>query len=242
MTTLLVTNADKAIQSYSRFTLPLLRKYAKGLGADFLAMDHVPPVITDDGKPHFRTMKIGELLDRYERVVYVDADCLLNKDIPNILDLVPTDKVGCVLEDVGSQIDERKQVMEEVQIQFGNIGWSEKFINNGIMVVSRSHKCLFEPIDGRYYLGWMSDIAHISYQIKRHAFEIFELDYTWNHMSMFSEPWNGSPSRFDSKIIHYAGNADFSDRGRRTRVKLIQDDFRKIYGLPRFLQKKLFQI
>jgi len=236
MSILLATNADNSIRAYSKFTLPLFRKYARYIGADFLAMDHKPPVITQDGKPHFRTMRLGELLDHYERIVYVDADCLLNRNIPNILDIVPAEKIGCVLEDVGSQKVERRRVMELVQAQFGSIGWSDKFINNGIMVVSQVHKPIFQPIDGQYYLGWMSDIAHISYQIKRFSFEIFELDYTWNHMSMFSEPWNGSPSRFSSKIIHYAGNADFADRGRRSRVRLIKDDFQRVYGRCHYLK------
>ncbi|MDB3944468.1 hypothetical protein N9444_00955 [Gammaproteobacteria bacterium] len=241
MKTLLTTNADNAIRSYSRFTLPLLHEYAKFLSAEFFVMDHEPPVITDDGKPHFRTMRIGEFLQEYDRVVYIDADCVLNKNIPNVLKLVPPEKVGCVLEDVGSQIAERSAVMKAVQREFGEIGWRNKFINNGIMVVSKEHKCVFEPVDGQYYLGWMSDIAHISYQIKNNNLDIFELNYTWNHMSMFSEPWNGSPSRFDSKIIHYAGNADFPDRGRRSRERLIADDAKQIHGLGYYLRAKLFR-
>ena len=97
-----------------------------------------------------------------------------------------------------------------------------------------------ENADAQYYLGWMSDIAHISYQIKNNNLDIFELDYTWNHMSMFSEPWNGSPSRFDSKIIHYAGNADFPDKGRRSRERLIADDAKRIHGLGYYFRAKLF--
>ena len=94
MKTLLTTNADNAIRSYSRFTLPLLREYARFLSAEFFVMDHEPPVITDDGKPHFRTMRIGEFLQEYDRVVYIDADCVLNKNIPNVLKLVPPEKIG----------------------------------------------------------------------------------------------------------------------------------------------------
>jgi hypothetical protein len=33
-------------------------------------MDHEPPVITDDGKPHFRTMRIGEILQEYAGLSY----------------------------------------------------------------------------------------------------------------------------------------------------------------------------
>jgi len=47
---------------------------------------------------------------------------------------------------------------------------------------------------------------------------------------MFSEPWNGSPSRFDSYILHYAGGGRFPDKGKQSRVQLIRDDIKKIYG------------
>ena len=52
----------------------------------------------------------------------------------------------------------------------------------------------------------------------------------FNHTSIFSEPWNGSPSRFDSHIIHYAGRGAFPDKGKRSRVQLIRDDIKKTYG------------
>ena len=47
---------------------------------------------------------------------------------------------------------------------------------------------------------------------------------------MFSEAWNGSPLRFYSYLIHYAGGGRFPDKGKRTREQLMRDDVKKIYG------------
>jgi len=59
--------------------------------------------------------------------------------------------------------------------------------------------------------------------------KIYELSYKFNHMSMFSEKWNGRASRFDSYMLHYAGNAKFPGKGKRSKIQLIKDDIRRIY-------------
>ena len=116
----------------------------------------------------------------------------------------------------------------------GNEDWTAGYLNGGIFVVSRSHKELFTKIDGKL---WGEDVkvhareqTHLNYQIMKQNHKYIDLGFKFNHMSMFSEPWNGSPSRFDSHIIHYAGKANFPDRCGRSRERLIKDDFEKIYG------------
>ena len=51
----------------------------------------------------------------------------------------------------------------------------------------------------------------------------------WNHMTMFSEPWNGNASRFDSNIIHYAGNGIFENK-HISRLNQIKEDLNFLYG------------
>ena len=47
-------------------------------------------------------------------------------------------------------------------------------------------------------------------------------------MTMFSEPWNGSPDRFKSYIIHYAGAGIFD--AVPDRITQMKNDYNKIYG------------
>jgi hypothetical protein len=54
----------------------------------------------------------------------------------------------------------------------------------------------------------------------------FDFD-KWNHMTMFSEPWNGNANRFDSYIIHYAGKGVFDKTSRMEQIKSDKDI---IYG------------
>jgi hypothetical protein len=111
---------------------------------------------------------------------------------------------------------------------FRPVGWYRGYINTGFVVFNKIHQPIFDPIeDGQYWTGWGSDDIHLGYQIHRFGFKVHELSYKWNHMTMFSEPWNGSPSRFDSYIIHYAGHGVWD---KSNRVEQIAADIERIYG------------
>ena len=98
------------------------------------------------------------------------------------------------------------------------------------MVFSKEHRELFKSIEGK----WVNTESgpsqgHFGWKIHKHNMKVMELDYRFNHMSMFSEPWNGSKDRFDSFFIHYAGGANFPDKGNRSRMDVANDDNKKIY-------------
>ena len=76
--------------------------------------------------------------------------------------------------------------------------------------------------------------------------EVKQLDYRWNHMTMFSEPWNDNADRFESFIIHYAGRgvfdeADITEQAlykhridvdrQSCKVEQAKLDYKKIYGV-----------
>ncbi|MCP3968244.1 MAG: hypothetical protein GY718_18185, partial [Lentisphaerae bacterium] len=96
--------------------------------------------------------------------------------------------------------------------------------------------------------GFGYDDAFIGYLIKKLKFPVYELSYKWNHMQMFSEPWNDNANRFDSYVIHYAGAARFpDDKSGRTdltnalsgRIELIKSDMDRITdGLMTFKDAK----
>ena len=142
---------------------------------------------------------------------------------PNLFEVVPSTEIGSIYEDRGSRLAARRQSIFEVQRRWGDVGWSTGYINTGVFVVSRMHKEIFQPVNGEHWTGFGVDDVHLGWQIRRLHFHVCELPYQFNHMSMFSEAWNGSPDKFKSHIIHYAG------KGRRS-LSAIRDDVRKVYG------------
>jgi len=229
MKLLMVTRADDKVKEIAELTHPVLKRYAEKWDADFL-------VLSEDydskgwGIVHYRLMRLYDLLEKYDRILNIDSDVVINKTCPNLFDIVPYDKIGVIYEDVGTRELDRKNRIRLIQLKWGNIGWIENYINSGVCLVSKPHREIFKRYNGKLWEKHGYTDVFFGYQIHRLNLEIFELDWHYNHMSIFSEAWNGRASRFDSHIIHYAGHAAFPDKGKRTKTILIRDDMKRIYG------------
>ena len=206
---LIVNRADDRVKQMTDFSHPIIKSYAQKCNADFKVLSHKADIQTDskvdDWITVFRTMEIYNLFDQYDRILHLDSDVLIHPKSPNIFDVVPEDQVGVLFEDRGSRRPHRLECLANAQKQFGDIEWTRGYPNSGVLLASKQHRNIFTKINGQYYTEWGGcDVMH-GYNIKKHGYEVFELSYNWNHMSMFSEEWNGCANKFKSYIIHYAG-------------------------------------
>lgn len=214
---LMVTRADKNCAQLIEVTHPMLKNYAERWEADFKILDHKEEWMTDYEMCHYRILKVYDMLDDYDRILIIDSDVIIMPECPNPFETVDTEKIGSIYEDVGSRMQHRIKVINDIQSKFGDVGWRYGYINTGVFIVSKKHKSIFQKIkkgedeEGKLWTGPGMDDALIGYNIHKYGFEVQELPFQWNHMSMFSEPWNNSANRFNSWIIHYAGTADFPD-------------------------------
>jgi lipopolysaccharide biosynthesis glycosyltransferase len=224
MKLLVTTRSDENIKWISDLTHPILKEYADKCGADFMVLDQEPPVMSWDNRPHFRIMKHYELHETYDRIVQLDTDILINKNAPNIFEIVPEDKIGCVFEDWGREqrIKDRRGMMEDIQKEWDDIGWKDKYIQTGVFLTSKIHRDIFQPYKGEYWIGHGSDDLHLGYMIKYLNYDIFELSYHYNHTGTYSESWNGSPNRLDSHFLHYSGSEGIK--------REILIDYERMYG------------
>tara|TARA_Y100000310_G_C20598054_1_gene771547 strand:- start:178 stop:882 length:705 start_codon:yes stop_codon:yes gene_type:complete len=230
---LLTTRADETVSDWAALVHSVFRKYAKKVNADFLILDeslncNAARTGIGDGLWHFRIMKHYDLHEIYDRIIHFDSDILLTPNCPNLFEHVPYDCIGTVYEDVGTRAPNRIQCMNNAQQQFGQIGWKNGYINTGVFVTSKCHRDIFQPINGKFFTEWGTDDVHIGYQIKKHNFKVKPLTYQFNHMTMFSEAWNGSPNRFDSHIIHYAGRGVFEE-GVTNKLEQAKLDYKRMY-------------
>jgi len=222
-----VTRSDNGVKSMSNLTHPSIISYAKKCNADFIILDGEPPVMTEDNNPHYRIAYVYNVLKDYDRAILLDTDMLVKKSCPNLFDVVPEDKIGTIYEDVGNKQHDRRMRIRKIQQEWGDVGWETGYTNAGTTVVSKQHRDIFLPHNGEYYLPWGSADLHLSYMIHKHKFEVHELPFQYNHMSMFSDGQGGTANRFDSYIIHYAGGGIFDapnriEQVRRDRDKLIE--------------------
>lgn len=229
MKLLIATRADNNIREMTDITHPVIKYFAQKWGADFEVFDHDSDCNDTLGIRHYRIMKIREKLESYDRVLSLDSDIIITKNCPNIFEIVPFDSVGSIYEDQGSRKEHRLSIIEKVQGRWGNVGWTEGNINTGVFVVSSIHRDIFKKENNEYWTGFGYDDIHFGYKIHKLGYRFHELDYRFNHMTMFSEKWNGSKSRFDSYIIHYAGRGIF-DGHIKNRNDQIKRDFDSIWG------------
>lgn len=225
----IVTRADDNVRSYTDITHKTLRKYAEFCGADFKVISSPAPFLTADNNPHYRILEVYNMFDTYDRILHLDSDMLVNKDCPNLFEIVPENCIGSIYEDVGSRMADRRHKLLFMQSKWGDVGWRTGYTNAGTFMMSKCHRNIFLPHNEQYWIAWGSADLHMSYNIHKFGFDFHELDFTWNHMAMFSEPWNNHPDRFKSKIIHYAGKGIF-DEGVTSRIEQIKLDYQKIYG------------
>ena len=233
MKLLIVTRADDNIKSITDLTHPLMRDYAERCGADFKVIDTESPCKVGDGRWHYRILQIFNYYNSgYDRIIHLDSDVVINKDCPNLFKVVPPECIGTVFEDVGSRQSQRRGMIAKIQKQWGDVGWRARYINTGVFVTSAIHRDIFLYHDNGLWEDWGGDDMHLGYRIHSLGFDtcLSELPFQFNHMSMFSEEWNGSRDRFDSHIIHYAGHGNFPGKGTMSREALMQHDIDRIYG------------
>jgi len=226
MKLLICTRSDKNISDMTDITHPIIKAYAKRCGAAFTVFkENSMP----EHKYHYRIMQIRELLEVYDRVLNLDSDILITPKCPNIFKEVPINKIGTIFEDEGSRQKQRRGLIKQVQEKFGNVNWTTGYINTGVFLVSKQHKNIFETVNGKCWDGWGFDDIHLGWQIRKKEYEIYRLHWRWNNMAMFFEKWNGFPNRFDSYMIHYAGQGKF-DSGVKNRMEQIKYDYKAMYG------------
>ena len=210
-----VTRADSNIQNMCDITHPVLRRYADFLNAEFV-------ILSDAGKyhPHYRILQCKELLNGFDRLLLIDSDVLITANTPNIFDIVSETHIGSIFEDKGSRLEHRRALIKQVQEERGDVSWKKNYINTGFFVISACHKEIFDNIDtDNLWLHFGQDDIEIGYQINKLDIPIYKLSFRWNMMSMFSEKFNNYASRFDSHVLHYAGNGFYQTLSRDEQIK-----------------------
>lgn len=195
---LIATRADENHKEISDITHQNLKNYAEYCNADFKVIEDCQGI-----HHHYRILQFFDLFDEYDRIVSIDTDMLIMASCPNIFELVPEEKIGTIFEDKGTRQEDRRNRIKKIQSERDDIGWTEGYINTGFAVFSKYHRELFK--NEGLYLDLGFDDVLLGYRIRKLGFEIHELPWNFNCMSMFLEDWSGK-RKSDAYCIHYAGN------------------------------------
>ena len=183
-------------QDLSKITHPTLKAYADRIKADFIVWTETKGY----QPPHYKKLEIKKLLDEYERILFIDTDILIRDDAPDLFDIVKEDELGIFEE--GQFTDRYYPTLEFMaQVGFDPKKWDKKYYNTGVMVISQSHKELFElpPIQVNHF----GEQTYLNVKIAHHKPKINNLSYKYNRMSCMDEITG--EDRHDCYFMHYAG-------------------------------------
>ena len=191
----------EGFQKIAQYTHPIMRGYANRIDAEVYVVSKARY-----NHCHFDKFRIYELLDRFDRILYMDSDILIHPDCPNLFEMVPPDKFGIFDEGAPSTEEERKtqQAAIEKASQEYEIPLPERrdFYNAGLMVVSQCHKELFKAPEKIVFMEY-GDQPLLNLRLLHSEHEVHDIGYKFNRMpymdSKVEEP------RTDSYMIHYAG-------------------------------------
>ena len=204
ITTLVI---GEEIESLAKYTIPFMKGYARRVGADFQEMKATK--IAEQLSPYYEKTQIYDLLDTYDRVLFIDADILIAPDAPNLFDDCPKETVAAVsVEGVYSAVEKEKQSLNKV---LGKLDWNKEYFNSGVVMFPRVHRVLLNRTDGLIE-KWikakesgtvvgLNDQSVFNYRVNARNIPMHYIDPSFN----YTKAWGEFESRFSKHFIHYAG-------------------------------------
>lgn len=193
-------------QKIASFTHPSIRFYAEKIGAEFLSINQ-----SNLSSPHWEKFQIFHLLNKYERILFIDTDIIIRDDCPNLFEIIPSTDFGAFNELPFTEESRQQSLYQacldyDVKLDY----WNGKYYNTGVMVISRFHKYLFKKPDKEsfnfYEQGYLNmifakELRRNESQVDKVVFK--DLEYKFNRMACMDR-FTGE-DRHASYVIHYAG-------------------------------------
>jgi len=219
---------------YFALTHPLLRRYAQRVGAEY-----VPIEGPYEGRhSNLRKLEVGRLLERFDRVLFIDGDVAVRPDTPDLFALVPADRFGAHREGA-PHFPNRADILREACEYYGAPVPSplpNGLLNTGVFVVSRAHAALFEPAPGnaRSFRHNFMDMPLFNARVVRHGYPVEELDVRFNYLGALARNADRPFNAYDAYCFHATGGLGRDRMGYLRRVIAIWEA-----GLPLRSRRRL---
>jgi len=220
-----------------QFTRRAMQIYAEKVGADLIVRtSRLTPVLINENNLSIITacvekLFIEDLLQIYDRVLYLDADVLITPFAPNIFEIY-SDTNQIYLYNEGQYIDRSSCIYSVYQLFDYKQKWTkqnEKFIyyNAGIMLCSKQanffqYKSL-EEFESSYQKLPFHDQTYFNYLIQKSGITHQSIDVRFNRMDSLGKP----EERLQAFFIHYAGYG-YSDHP-KNKPQTVAQDFQQLY-------------
>lgn len=209
----------------AKTTFQTFQGYAAKVNADFVVINQrIKNVCDGERGIWYEKYQIAELFDKYDRMLYLDADVLVNYTAPNIFEIVPEECFGAFDE---SRCDGNEVHFDIPKIKKlnGDINWDGvPYYNMGVMVVSKIHKNVFNLSHGRFSEGF-AEQTQTNFNLQKLKLPVFNIPEDFNYHKCSNEK-ERALNRFNMFFIHYAGNS--FNRFKLPRSEFISEELKKL--------------
>jgi len=100
-------------EKMGNITHPLMKKYADKIGVDFLCISNFGVTDITALPPKYEKFQIFDFFDKYDRILFIDTDIIVNPDAPDIFDYCPAECFGAVSEETIQALASRKKLLRK---------------------------------------------------------------------------------------------------------------------------------
>lgn len=186
------------------------KRYAKRIGVDFLCRHSFNSNVMELGIDRDKYF-VKELLEIYDKVLYLDADVLIKKDSPDIFEQYQDDNNFIVFNEVSCNNVEMDIPIQKAADKY-KINWKKTdghydWLNAGVMLFSKGHEKIMEYIPEEFFQleGYplLYDMAYMQFKIYKYGIPVTFMDRRFNTMIYF---------RDDGWFLHFANVHDRNER------------------------------
>jgi lipopolysaccharide biosynthesis glycosyltransferase len=208
-----------------------MESYAKKCNADFFRLQF--PVINFHSL-YFEKFVFIDFLERYDRVLYLDADVLITPIAENIFEKYPdSNKFYAYNETDYNQDMDRDFCVTPLLEDCPEWPIDDKnkyrYFNSGVMLISKEHLPVLKNfrnvpnVPG--VINIFPDQTYLNYLISKSNTPFGYMDYSFNRMHLGKKDENYE--RYKSNFIHYAGPDIY---GSGDKYVTIKNDYKKMYN------------
>jgi lipopolysaccharide biosynthesis glycosyltransferase len=194
MTKAIVTLIDgPKYEELARTSLPLMKAYAQKVNAELIILDNKIGLPV----PHYAKLQIRNL--KFDSVLFLDTDILVNPNAPDIFEAYPKDKLAL--------LDEGKFEPRDLEFAFFTgcfnsqryflNDWDRRYFNTGVMLIPGKFLKEFTLSDRIINHYGEQSYLNLLFSVKK--LPIVDLDKTWNYqIGIF-----GKADRLKQNFIHF---------------------------------------
>lgn len=177
---------DKQYDFFEKAVLPRFEYISKKWKVDLVIETELSDFVKTNRMNHWvqKSLNIKKNLKIYNRILYLDNDCVISRETPNIFEMYPENYVYAVLDSSDGDLNcfARCEEMYQLQAYFGSIGWTYGYYNAGVILIDNNHHYIFK--DNLRCNTPYGDQGIFNYFLRKYGFPHKNLGRMYNSMSI----------------------------------------------------------